>query len=612
MTSDPTPKYRIIPHSIEFTLNGVVKGTLMCEDVDGNYICEVYSSNWSRQNERMKAAEEFARWSNLDADACLPAIMRGLGEARSAEKAERQAEADAPPPPPPPAHDRPVIPVNGNITVGKQARATVSAILAHNRSDNGPHIFRFGSASMADIIPTAGRDNMEIRQLGKNELLVLLDGVAEWIRTDGHTGVESPANPPPKVIDYLLGSTAVELPQLRGIASSPYCMPNGSIIRERGYSDSSGLYLASDVVDMPDVPESPSVDQVSDAVYQLTGELFVDFPFAGAADAANSVAVMLNSVCRPMIAGPTPLFVIEAPTPRTGKSLLAETLGRVTTGRAPKTLPHPANREEFEKTVVSTLMEGASVALMDNVNTKLDSATLASVLTSIEPAVRVMRTQKVPTFPNRVTWVCTANNMQMSEELAGRSVYIKLDAGMEDPSSRTGFHHADIRGWVTKNRGMLLNSCFVLVRNWIAKGRPLCDIPFGSFEAWTQLVGGILKAADIPGFLENRSEGRERTDDSAQEDRGFVLLWSEQLEWQAVDSEQLLEMAKQHKVLLDIYAGRSHADAVNKMGVWLRQRVGRAFGGWKVTRYKQNRLGRRLWILEKTERLQPSRTMKPG
>lgn len=585
----------------DFSANGRISGTVTLYDASTDEILwETHCPNWSSPKQRGKVLEDIQLNTGAAEDRLLLAYLAMLRTVRNsqAEILQAQEQASNIPRPAPPPHDVPAIPVNG-LTTGEQAKRAFSAIQAFNRGDQGPKIFRFGSASMADIIPGSDRNRFEIRTLAKNELMVKLDEVADWVKVDAAQS-ETPSNPPRSVIDYLLGTTATELPQLNGLAASPYCMADGTIITEKGYNESSALYLAADTTGLPAVSDKPTESEVADATYLLTAELFVDFPFKAQADAANTIAIMLNMLCRPMIDGPTPLFVVEAPAPRTGKSLLAKAIGRYVSGTDPATLPYPSSTEEFDKVVVSALMGGTAMALIDNVNGELNSATLASVLTSTEPAVRVMRTQKLPTFPNRATWVCTANNMRMSEELAGRSVFITLDSGMEDPSSRTDIQHKDIRRWINESRSEALHACFTLVRNWIASGRPRAEIPFGSFESWTQTVGGILAAAGIDGFLENRGEGRARTDDSSAEDRGFVLKWSEVYQADEVDSGKLLKLSKECDMLLDVRQGTTQEKAVMAMGRWLADRRGRVYGGWRINSRK-DRLNRNKWMLERME-----------
>ena len=61
-------------------------------------------------------------------------------------------------------------------------------------------------------------------------------------------------------------------------------------------------------------------------------------------------------------------------------------------------------------------------------------------------------------------------------------------------------------GWVRANRGRLVAACLTLCRAWIAAGRPRGTRSIGSYEAWAQVMGGVLGVAGIEGFLGNLDE----------------------------------------------------------------------------------------------------------
>ena len=80
---------------------------------------------------------------------------------------------------------------------------------------------------------------------------------------------------------------------------------------------------------------------------------------------------------------------------------------------------------------------------------------------------------------------------------------LRRTAGRSPSACLTACHIA-LRG----SRGAALT----LARNWFSEGRPQWSgRPLGSYEEWSRLVGGILEAADIPGFLGNKSEARDRS-----------------------------------------------------------------------------------------------------
>ncbi len=563
-----------------FSVNGRLEGTIAAyeTDEDGSlrYLVEVHCTNWSALKLRKAAVDEFVQWTDRSQEEIGRGVIQTMRLARTAEAEFRQAEQNVPRPVPR-IHTKPTIKVKDPAVV--QAPLVWEGIAAHNRPE--PKVFRFGSRSMADLIPTGDRSRKVTRILLKNELIVLMPDVVDWIDYDRH-GDEIPSDPPKKIIDYLLGQTAESLPQLNGLVSSPYCLPDGSIVIESGYNERSGFFMDGGIIDMGQVPERPTDDEVWDARELLIDDLFVDFPFVADADRAHAVTIALTCLVRPMFEGPTPLFVFNAPSEGTGKGLLPEVIGLLVTGRTPHLTTAPMREEEWRKEIPALLESAGSMVLIDNVTRRVDSAALASVLTSTNPSFRVMRTTTHQTLPNRLTWTMAGNNIDFSREIARRVVFIQLDAQMEDPSSRSDFKHSNLQQWTLANRERLLRALFVLIRNWISKGRPLSDVVFGSYETWAHMMGGILDAAEIPGFLENRTAGRSRTDESSNEWAFFVEVWWKEFRGQPVTAGKLVALASSHELMVEMRSSYDSHKATTVMGKALSKMRDRIFGQFAI------------------------------
>ncbi|WP_437495092.1 hypothetical protein WME75_33240 [Sorangium sp. So ce1014] len=113
---------------------------------------------------------------------------------------------------------------------------------------------------------------------------------------------------------------------------------------------------------------------------------------------------------------------------------------------------------------------------------------------------RILGQTRMIDLPNRATWIVTANNPHLSLEIARRCVRVRLDAKTDRPWARTGFKHSPLREWTKTNRVRLVRAVLVLVRAWLAAGRPPGKRTLDSFESWAAVVGGILEHAEVPGF----------------------------------------------------------------------------------------------------------------
>jgi len=88
-----------------------------------------------------------------------------------------------------------------------------------------------------------------------------------------------------------------------------------------------------------------------------------------------AIAAILTALERRLL-GPCPLFAFSAPTPRSGKSKLAEAAAIIATGKpAPASSASP-DKEEFRKALTATLREGHLIVNLDNVEHTIKSPDL--------------------------------------------------------------------------------------------------------------------------------------------------------------------------------------------------------------------------------------------
>jgi putative DNA primase/helicase len=154
----------------------------------------------------------------------------------------------------------------------------------------------------------------------------------------------------------------------------------------------------------------------------------------------------------------------------------------------------------------------------------IDSAALASALTEERWQDRILGVMDEARLRIRCVWMAAGNNLEWSHELARRIVSIRLLAPTERPWERGEFRHDPLEGWAAEHRCDLLRACLILCRHWIAKGRPQGKRPFGSYETYAKVMGGILDSIGVPGFLENQAKASEATAESTSWP-ALVLYW---------------------------------------------------------------------------------------
>jgi hypothetical protein len=443
-----------------------------------------------------------------------------------------------------------------------------------------------------------GGDGIHPRILTITSLRNRLDRLADFVRID-KSGDEYPSRPPKDLLEDLLAQANPPVPYLQGVVQGPVCRPDGSFAATEGYDPATGLYLALGDLRVPPVPDTPSDDDVARVQRLLPEELLGDFPFATAADQAHALSEVITPVVRSLITGPTPLHLNEAPAPGSGKDLLADCASLIATGHLPPAMTEGRDDDEWRKRLTAKLITSPTMVLIDNVKRRLDSGALSAALERPLWEDRHLGLSRMVTVPVRCLWVCTANNPSLSDEIARRTARVRIDPQMETPWERTGFRHPNLRAWVRDHRGELLWAVLTLVRHWVVCGRPKGDQSIGSYESWSEVIGGIMKAAGIEGFLANRLEVYQQAQSESGAFNILVELWWAQYRDQRVDVSMLFELAKNHRLLTELRAGRTDQGARVVLGRTLADLRDRIIGGYRIRQLGVGHGGGMTYQLEK-------------
>jgi hypothetical protein len=227
-----------------------------------------------------------------------------------------------------------------------------------------------------------------------------------------------------------------------------------------------------------------------------------------------------------------------------GKTLLLIVLLFPSMGNSPALTPAPTDGQEWRKVVTSVFMAGRGIVVLEDVR-DIDAPAFATAVTAPRWEDRVLSKNLLFQAPNRVMFCMTGNNPALSGELNRRTVRIRLTANTQSPWTRTGFQHPDIMAWVRQNCPALMHAALVLVQNWLALGRPACTAPvLGSMEQWREVVGGVLEAAGVQGFLGHAAQPSVALDPEAAALQQLVHAWHAKHACNAVGVKDLWELAK--------------------------------------------------------------------
>ncbi len=452
-----------------------------------------------------------------------------------------------------------------------------------------------------------------IQTLTKDGLLHELTDAATFERYDARSKKWKVGGPPDEVVRYVGAHGEWPLPPLVGITQAPVIRPDGTIVTEPGYDPVTRLvYTPADGLNVPAIPEAPTDDQVRGAVSMLD-ELLDDFAFDGQHSAANARGLLVTMIVRPAIVGPTPLAVINKNTPGAGATLLTEVQGIVAHGRAPGLTAVPTEDVELEKRITTLLRDGEPFNVFDNVDHPLEHGSLALVLTATEWAGRILGRSETARYPNRAVWSANGNNLVLRGDIARRSYQIRMVAEDAQPwrldaEGATRYRHPRLAEWAAAHRGELLAAVLTLARNWYAKGCPEPATPrLGKFEDWCRVVGGILEAAGVEGFLGNLDELYSNVDAEAGEWEAFLAAWFDaygNAERSPAEIKTSLQTNTQ-PAMVEALPG-DLADALNdqrtsferKLGRALAKRADRRYGDRGLHLVRRGSTGRPKWRVE--------------
>ncbi len=378
-------------------------------------------------------------------------------------------------------------------------RDVVDALVEVNSDD--ARLFTLGS-TLTRLGHTGGTRLIPVDKNGLRNETRGIEFVRVQVNNDGKS--TKPASPPMGVLANILAEPSWPFPPIERVVHVPVFAPDGTVMTTPGFHKASLTYFAplAGATMMP-LPAKVESGHLIIAAHWLS-ELLGDFPFLLPSDRAHAIAAMILPFVRNLINGPTPLHLISAPTPGTGKTRLAKAISIPAVGPHVGTTTQARNDEEWRKKIGAALSGGPMVVLWDNVSGWVGSPQLNAVLTTeVWQDRRLGKNDEELHLPNQALWVMTSNNANLSEEVARRTIPIRLDAQTERPADRhpSTFKYPYIDQWASEHRNQLIWSVLVMGQAWVEAGRPPGRRSLGSFESWASVIGGILDVTGVDGFL---------------------------------------------------------------------------------------------------------------
>ncbi len=341
--------------------------------------------------------------------------------------------------------------------------------------------------------------------------VALVDKLTElirWEKLDKRSSEVYAVDCPERVALTLLArSGAWRLPPLIGVIDCPTLRSDGAVLEREGYDRGSGLYLSLGNAKWPSIPAWPTIDDARAALEKLRW-LLKDFPFVAPSDESVALAAILTPLIRPSLRT-APLFAFRAAKMGSGKSLLADVVSMISTGRAAAVMSQGLDENEDKKRMLAILAEGDPVAVIDNIERPFGGAALCSILTQSTWRDRLLGKSQTLTLPTtNTTWLATGNNIVFVGDITTRVLICDLDPKCERPEERKfdiNLHH-----YIAQHRGELVVAGLTILRAYHVAQRPDQQLPvFGRFEEWSDWVRSALVWLGLADPCETRRRAEE-------------------------------------------------------------------------------------------------------
>ena len=281
-------------------------------------------------------------------------------------------------------------------------------------------------------------------------------------------------------------------PTLRGVAHHPVLLPDGRWIDTPGYDTASGWFLRWN---------APAVDpaRITPAVVRWVWKRLLDYEFEDDTSRWLAMAMFVQPFVRPALAGPTPLYLVgsagedptgDVPGSGAGKTCLVQTVALAALGREPPMLSLSSWGSEAERQLAGLVAREPEILLLDNLGTGsvLGGPMLHQLLTAGRASIReVGATTREITV--RALWTATGNGVELDGEQIRRSARVQIRPGRTRP-----YLTRSILGWIRQPKTRALVAAVVrrMVEDWIAAGLPRPPRSLPSYDAWSDVVGGIV------------------------------------------------------------------------------------------------------------------------
>jgi hypothetical protein len=187
-----------------------------------------------------------------------------------------------------------------------------------------------------------------------------------------------------------------------------------------------------------------------------------------------------------------PVFIYTANAEGSGKTTLAQLAGTPYADTPAEAAPR--DETEWQKKLLSLVISGRRLVLLDNLKGHLNSPSFEGYTTSATFGGRILGGSREFTGEAGATILITGNGLTFTPDLRRRALIVELfmrELRAEDRSFRRRLTPATI----TAMRPRILSALWGIVTAWNLAGRPPASRMNTSFPEWCETIGGMVEFA---------------------------------------------------------------------------------------------------------------------
>jgi len=224
--------------------------------------------------------------------------------------------------------------------------------------------------------------------------------------------------------------------------------------------------------------------------------LIAEFPWAddGGRSKAVAIAAMLTTFAGGLMPAKAtkPVFIYTANAEGSGKTTLAQLAGTPYADTPAEAAPR--DETEWQKKLLSLVISGRRLVLLDNLKNHFNSPSFEAYTTSATFGGRILGGSREFTGEAGATILITGNGLTFTPDLRRRALMVELfmrELRAEDRSFRRRLTPATI----TAMRPRILSALWGIVTAWNLAGRPPASRMNTSFPEWCETIGGMVEFA---------------------------------------------------------------------------------------------------------------------